>query len=232
VLLEHKEISFSWTSGAIILATFVALFAVLKWPRRYRAGDDAMGEGCVIMFLWMLAGLGLVLGLAAWFAVRWLVYGIFIITAVPAAFATPFLVSELWKDRRKKVGTRIPPAELQSRLLGRTHVSPPAIDETGKYFREFRRYESAGRLTIQREDAGVLGSPREAQWSVEKGRLAILDPAMHATRKQRFTLRQTPDGQIRYCIYEPLSRRLHGQLSFHTAEIRDGDAKNSGSGTQ
>jgi hypothetical protein len=214
----------AWTSGAIICATFVALFTVLKWPRRYRAGDDAMGEGCVMMFLWMLAGLGLVLALAAWFAVRWLVYGIFIITAVPAAFALPFLVSELWKDHRKKVGTRIPPAELESRLLNRTHVSPQTLDQNSTLFREFRHFGPGGQLSIQREEAGVLGPPRHAQWSIENGRLAILDPAMHPTHKQRFILRQTSDGHIRYCIYEPLSRRLHGRLSFHTAEIREDGA--------
>jgi hypothetical protein len=211
----------AWTSGAIICATFVALFAVLKWPRRYRAGDDAMGEGCVIMFLWMLAGLGLVLGLAAWFAARWLAYGIFIITAVPAAFALPFLVSELWKDHRKKVGTRIPPAELESRLLNRTHVSPQTLDQNGTLFREFRHFGPCGQLSIQREEAGVLRTPRQAQWSIENGYLAILDPAMHATHKQHFTLKETPLGDIRYYIYEPRSRRVHGRLSFHTAEIRE-----------
>src|SRR6476646_10808337 len=88
----------AWTSGGIILATFVALLAVLKWPRRYRAGDDAMGDAFVIMALWMLAGVELVLVLAAWFGLRWIVGVIFLFTAGLTAIFLPALVLELWRD--------------------------------------------------------------------------------------------------------------------------------------
>jgi hypothetical protein len=216
----------AWASGAILLAVFVALLAVLKAPRRYRAGDDAMGEGCVMMVLWIIAAVGLVLGLGAAFSVRWLVYAIFVMTAGPAVLFSPFLVSELWKDHRKRVaarGVRVPPAELESRLLGRTHVSGEYQDERGRLLREFRHYGPGGRLTIHQEEAGAAAAspPRQATWSIENGRLAILDPAMSATHKQRFTLKQPDDGKIDYYIHEPLSPRLHGRLSFRAAEIRE-----------
>src|SRR5256885_14824733 len=124
-----------------------------------------MGDGCTIMVLWVLAGVELVLALAARFAIRWLVGVIFFFTAGLTAMLLPPLVLELWRDHRKRVaakGVRISPGELESRLIGRTHVSPEFQNERGTVYRQVYRYEPGGRLTISEEEAGGEGAARRA----------------------------------------------------------------------
>src|SRR4051812_10088963 len=89
----------------------IGIVVLVNWPRRSRSPDDAMGIGLAYFFVIVLLFVGLVVAVAGWFQIHWLIEVLFVMVLFPGAILVPNLIwlgmKTLAKKRRDR-GTLIP----------------------------------------------------------------------------------------------------------------------------
>jgi hypothetical protein len=211
-------------SSILIGAYLLWILLVIKWPTRQHNPEDGMAVGCLMLVAMGLLAIGLMLAVGVVFHLRPIVYGVFVITAFPAALALPQLAWEGIKKLKANAtarGVKIPADKLAGRLSGVTHIVRRADAELTRVWNELRYYAPDGRIICYEEvGSEVKRVPSELTWSVDHGRLTTLGDICPGNRST-YVLRDTPDGQIAYYIHLPLSK-LNRRLSRKTIAVHEG----------
>jgi hypothetical protein len=107
-------------------------------------------------------------------------------------------------------------------LSGQTHVSHYGSNDPPRNWKEMRYYSPDGRVIQYEEEGGRTRLiPGNVTWSIEGGLFVTLND-LQPGNKNRYLLRETPEGQIGYYIHAPFSR-IHGILSRRTVAIQAGE---------
>jgi hypothetical protein len=213
-------------TAAILIALYIiGIFVAINWPRRRRHPEDRIADGCLVGVAVGLGVLGAILGIVVWLHARWAVNAIFVLTVFPVVVAGPQLAWAGIKALRRKAiarGTTIPPDQLRDRLSGHTHVSQYGSVDPPRRWSELRYYSPDGRvIDYLEEDGQTKLVPGDVTWGIE-GKLFVTLNDHRPGNRNRYVLKETPDGQIAYYIHAPLSR-LNGRLSRRTAAVRPGE---------
>jgi len=220
--------------GAVLISVYVtAILLVTFWPTRHRHPEDRQAIGCLMGIAAILVCLGIVLAIAAWFRIRIAVAVVCSIAAFPAVILLPQLARmgiQKLRERSVAKGIRIPADQLFAKLSGQTHVVRCGSLEPRREWNELRYYAPDGRVVEYEEEAGQTRLiPGDIRWSIDGDIFETLNDIEPGNRN-RYVLRETPDGQIAYYIYVPASR-INGKLSRKTVATRSGEPVATTQGT-